>query len=100
MATKISATEMTSDLTRHTAHAIEGGWEVTWLPGRVLTQGQAVTAMLLAETVAARIDDLADNGHPLWGHIDGWAAELGISGPHAVAESSMSPWFREMSATS
>jgi hypothetical protein len=92
MATRIAANEMTSDLTRHTALAAEaGGWTVTWLPGRTLTQSQAVTAMTIAEAVAEHVDDLADNGSPWWLHIDGWGAELGITGPEAVAHASRSP---------
>jgi hypothetical protein len=43
MATKISDSEMSSDLTRHTARADgSGGWTVSWLPGRTLTHSQAV----------------------------------------------------------
>jgi hypothetical protein len=59
---------------------------VSWLPGRTLTQNQAVTAMTIAEAVAGHADDLADNGSTWWLHIDQWAAELGITGPNAVAE--------------
>ena len=93
---KISDTEMTSDITRHfaTAWPVEDEptlWTVTWLPGRSLTRNQAITAMTLAEVVATRADDLMDNQHKLWGHIDGWAAELFISGPHAFAEAMLSP---------
>ena len=37
--------------TRHTASCRPGAaeWQVTWLPGRILTQDQAVAAMELAE---------------------------------------------------
>jgi hypothetical protein len=81
---------MTSDQTRHTAHVTEtGSWAVSWLPNRVFTRNEAITAMTLAEAVA--VTDLTDNGHDMWLHIDGWAAELGITGPHAVAEASLSP---------
>lgn len=87
---------MTSDRTRHTARAADGGgWTVSWLPGRTLTQNQAVTAMTIAEAVKAHADDLADNGSRWWLHIDGWAAELGVTGPFAVAEASLSPEDRE-----
>lgn len=78
MATRITETEMTSDQTRQTAQARdEGGWAVSWLPGRILTQNQAVTAMTIAEACAAVAD--------LHMHIDNWATELGIGGPAAVA---------------
>lgn len=83
---------MTSDQTRHTARAADdGGWTVSWLPGRTLTRNQAVTAMTIAEAVGAHADDLADNGGRWWLHVDGWAAELAITGPFAVAEASLSP---------
>jgi hypothetical protein len=99
MATKITDTEMSSDQTRHTASVvpgavIEGGptaWSVSWLPGRLLLRNQAITAMTLAEVISTRADDLADNASRLWLHVDGWAAELGLTGPHAVAEASTSP---------
>lgn len=99
MSTKITDTEMTSDQTRHTAAVvpgaiIEGGptaWGVSWLPGRLLLRDQAITAMTLAEVISTRADDLADNASRLWLHVDGWAAELGITGPLALAEASMSP---------
>lgn len=99
MSTKITDTEMTSDQTRHTASVvpgavIEGGptaWGVSWLPGRLLLRDQAITAMTLAEVISARADDLADTTNRLWLHVNGWAAELGITGPHAVAEASLSP---------
>ncbi|MGH3296928.1 MAG: hypothetical protein ACRDP7_34555 [Trebonia sp.] len=96
MATKISDSEMTSDQTRHTARAWPVPdeptlWSVTWLPGRALTRDQAVTAMTIAEMVVERANILADSSSKLWWHMDGWAAELGITGPHAVAEASLSP---------
>jgi hypothetical protein len=89
---------MTSDVTRHKAtrphKAVPGEppmWSVTWLPGRALTREQAVTAMTIAEMVVERADILADSSSKLWWHMDGWAEELGITGPHAVAEASLSP---------
>jgi hypothetical protein len=88
---KITSKDMTSDLTPHAARATDGGWSVTWLPGRRLTQNQAITAMTIAEVVRSHCDDLADTSSRWWLHIEGWAAELGISGPHAVATASMSP---------
>lgn len=91
MSTKITDTEMTSDLTRHAARAADGGWAVSWLPGRTLTRDEAITAMTIAEAVAEHADDLADPAHKLWWHMNGWAAELGLSGPCAVAEASLSP---------
>lgn len=93
VATRITDTEMTSDQTRHTATAVSGSrygsWTVTWLPGLCLSYNQAITAMTLAEVIA--VTDLTDSQNPVWLHVDGWAAELGITGPHAVAEASLSP---------
>jgi hypothetical protein len=60
MATKISDTEMTSDITRHTATHTDDGWTVTWLPGRTLTRDEAITAMTVAEMVIERAQILAD----------------------------------------
>jgi hypothetical protein len=95
---------ISSDFTRHTAtrnrrrvaDLLEDGggggdWTVSWLPGRPLTRNQAITAMTIAEAVKTHTDDLADNQSKLWGHIDGWAAELDLSGPHAVTEASLDP---------
>jgi hypothetical protein len=88
---KITSKEMVSDLTKHTARATDSGWSVTWLPGRALTQNQAITALTIAEVVRTHCDDLADTASRWWLHVDQWAAELGISGPYAVAEASLSP---------
>lgn len=91
MSIHITGEEMTSDRTRHRArlwpvpeHEAGGTrWEVTWLPGRYLERNQAITAMVLAETVSAGIGDHTD---PIWPHIDAQAAELGLSGPDAVGK--------------
>jgi hypothetical protein len=95
MTIKISDTEMTSDVTRHTATHTGGGWTVTWLPGRTLTQSEAITAMTVAEMVVERAHILANPSSRLWWHMDGWAAELGLTGPHAVTEASLNPEDRE-----
>lgn len=88
MSMKITDTVMTSDQTPHkaTAGPVANGqqfWTVTWLPGRQLTRNEAITAMILAETVAAGLGDHTD---PQWLHIDGWAAELGLHGTDAVGK--------------
>ena len=51
---------MTSDTTPHSTRPAGNGWTVTWLPGRVLTRNQAITAMVLAETVAGGVGDHTD----------------------------------------
>lgn len=88
MSTRITDATMTSDLTRHDARRVEGGWEVSWLPGRVLDRDQAITGMTLAETVAQLQDEgqrtVIDHTHHGWPLIDDLAAELGLTGPDAV----------------
>ncbi len=90
MTLTIHDTTMTSDKTAHTArHApSRNGWEVSWLPGQTLDRNTAITAMILADIIAE--EDL-DEGHRLWPHIQGWAAELGLTGPEAVAAASQPP---------
>jgi hypothetical protein len=91
MTLKITDTTMTGDQTAHTARRASGrdyGWEVSWLPGQILVADTAVTAMLLAD-IAGRGDLPA--GHRLWPHIHGWAAELGLTGPDAIARASQPP---------
>lgn len=57
MATKISDSELSNDLTRHTARADGGGgWTVLWLPGRALMDSQAVTSKAGAESSAEALD--------------------------------------------
>ena len=51
MTLTITGTTMTSDQTARTARLAPGrqhGWEVSWLPGRVLDRNSAITAMILA----------------------------------------------------
>ena len=90
MTLTINDTTMTSDQTAHTArHAPErNGWEVSWLPAQVLDRNSAITAMVLADLVGH--GDLPE-GHRLWPHIQGWAAELGLTGPDAIARASGRP---------
>jgi hypothetical protein len=91
MTLKITDTTMIGDQTAHTARRASGrqyGWEVSWLPGQILDGDSAVTAMLLAD-VAGRGD--LPEGHRLWPHIQGWAAELGLTGHDAIAQASQPP---------
>lgn len=59
MSTIITTILMRGTLTRHTARRVGGGWEITWLPGRILTRNRAITEMTIAEVVTSY--DLADN---------------------------------------
>ena len=84
MTLTINDTMMTSDQTAHTARQApsrEHLWEVSWLPGRTLDRNSAITAMVLADQ--AGVHDLNER-HRLWPHIEGWAAELGLTGSGAV----------------
>ncbi len=84
MTLTINDTTMTSDQTPHTARQApsQNGWQVSWLPGRTLDRNSAITAMVLADTVA---DERVGEGHRLWPHIQSWASELGLTGPEAIA---------------
>jgi hypothetical protein len=90
MTLTITGTAMTSDRSRCTARysSDRDGWEVSWLPGRLVDRNTAITAMTLADTAAEH--DLHD-GHPLWPHIQSWAAELGLTVPEAIARASQPP---------
>ncbi len=90
MTLTIHDTTVTSDQTAHTARQApsRNGWQVSWLPGQTLDRNTAITAMTLADTAAET--DLHE-GHRLWPHIQGWAAELGLTAPEAVAAVSQPP---------
>ena len=91
MTLTVNDTTMTSDQTGHTARLAPGCqhiWQVSWLPGEVLNGNSATTAMLLADIAGQ--GDLPE-GHRLWPHIEGWAAELGLTGPDAIARASRPP---------
>ena len=84
MTLTINDTTMTSDQTAHTARLAPGSqhlWEVSWLPGRALDRNSAITAMTLA--AHASEPDLNEQ-HRLWPFIQGWAAELGLTGSDAA----------------
>jgi hypothetical protein len=87
---RIDDTAMSSDRTAHTArYAPErNGWEVSWLPGQTLDRNTAITAMTLADT--ATEPGLRED-HRLWPHIQGWAEELGLTAPDAIAKASQPP---------
>jgi hypothetical protein len=54
----------------------------------VLDPNSVLTAMRLADLAGE--GDLHE-GHRLWPHIEGWAAELGPTGPDAIARASQPP---------
>ena len=90
MTLTINDSSMTSDRTPHTARYApdRNGWEVSWLPGQTLDRNTAITAMILAGTTT---EPGLREGHRLWPHIQSWAAELGLTGPEAVAAASQPP---------
>ncbi len=91
MTLTINDTTMTSDQTTHTARQAPGPrhrWEVSWLPGQILDRNTAITAMILADTASEH--DVRE-GHRLWPSIQGWAAELGLTGPDAIARAAQPP---------
>ena len=89
MTLTITDTTMTSDQSAHTArHAPSGRWEVSWLPGQTLDRNTAITAMILADTTT---EPGLREGHQLWPHIQGWAEELGLTAPDAIARASQPP---------
>lgn len=58
-----------------------GLWRVSWLPGRELTQSQAVSAMLIAQAAGRGLTGREDRR---WPHVEGWAGELRLSGPRCA----------------
>ena len=86
----ITGTAMTSGQTPHTARLAPSrdGWEVSWLPGQILDRNTAITAMTVA---ALAVDADLSEGHRLWPFIQSWAAELGLTGPDAIARASQPP---------
>ncbi len=63
-------------------------WEMSWLPGLLLDRKTAITAMILADTVSVA---RRDEGYQLWPAVHYSAAELGLTGPAAVAQASQPP---------
>ena len=81
MTLTINDTTMTSDHSGHTARQSSSGWEVSWLPGHTLDRNTAITAMILAEEAGK---GEVYEGHRMWPFIEGWAAELGLTGHDAI----------------
>jgi hypothetical protein len=67
------------DVSAHSAWRIDGPnapaqrWRVSWLPDRVLTRNEAITAITLAENYV----DMAHTEHTAL--LASWAAELGLT---------------------
>lgn len=85
----ISDVLMQSSSTRHVAvwaardyPAPPVRWRVSWLPERELSRYEAIAAMSIAAAVGTAIPEPDDRA---WVDIDGWAAELGLTGAAAAA---------------
>lgn len=86
---------MSGDRTPHTARRVPGHqhvWEVSWLPGRHLDRNSAITAMILADLTSS---DQIGTRHRLWGHVEGWAAELGLAAHDAIVSLAAPPGWSE-----
>ena len=91
MAVRITDQIITSDRTAHAARSARGhehAWQVSWLPGWLMNQNTASTAMMLADSAAATG---LRPGHRLWPHIQGRAAGPGLTAPHGIALASAPP---------
>jgi hypothetical protein len=75
--------------TPHTAELGDGGGTVTWLPGRVLTEGQAAAIEIAEATrpIATRRCTTKGSG-PAWTPGPG---QLGLTGPAAIMQASEVP---------
>lgn len=83
MSLRIEDALMTSSVTGHTARLSTDttAWTVSWLGDRLLTRNQAITALTLAELVAAGVIGTANKR---WPHIKSFAAELDLTAEDAV----------------
>src|ERR1700745_38467 len=91
MTLTITDDAISGEHTSHTARRAPGhpeAWEVSWLPGRPVTRNAAITAMLLADIGAP---GTRHPGARLCPHIQGWAAELGLTAPDALARIARPP---------
>jgi hypothetical protein len=91
MALTIWDESITSDRTTHTARPVADDrhrWEVSWLPGRSMDRNSAITAMVLADVTGP---GEVTAGHRLWVHVEGWAAELGLTAADVLAQTSSPP---------
>lgn len=92
MTLKIDDDLITSPDTQHVAVRItKTAWLVTWLRhDHRLNRNQAITAMMIASTVAAtrrQIVTIAgplDRKDPIFTHVNSWAGELGLDGTSAA----------------
>jgi hypothetical protein len=94
MTFKIMRDLMTSPATDHFAEVVDpadpyGQWRVSWLLGRVLDYGEAITAMMLADTVV-HLREAADGADVdrLRALLADLAEELGLTATDATGKAS------------
>ena len=89
MTLTINDTAMTSSQSAHADQLTPSGhgWKGSWLPGRILDGDAAIAAMTVAGTAERDLHE----GHRLWLHILGCAAERGLTRHDAVARASQPP---------
>ena len=66
---------MCSDLTTALCMRTPDGWWVSWLTGRLVDRNGAVSAIMIAEAMAAGVGP----GHRMWPYVCNWLAELGLT---------------------
>jgi len=66
---------MSSDLTTALCMRTPNGWWVSWRTGRLVDRNGAVSAIMIAESVAAGVGP----GHRMWTQVCHWLAELGLT---------------------
>jgi hypothetical protein len=91
MALTILDASISSDRSKHAARTVPGDghlWEVSWLPGRYMSRNSAITAMVLADVTA---HGEVNTGDRLWIHVEGWAAELGLTAPDVLTFTASPP---------
>ena len=96
MTLTINDTTMTSDQTTYVARLAQASqhlWEVSWLPGQALDRNSAITAMTLTDSPAGERD--LNEQHQLWPFIQGWAAELGLTGSEAINQATRTASLRQ-----
>ena len=72
----------TARFSQHAAADGNGAWIVSTLPARLFGRNQAITAMALAEVCPAAAR--GGNWERMRPHIQGWAAELGMTAEQAA----------------
>jgi hypothetical protein len=80
---RITQTEMTLIGSTLRADACDGGWRVSWLPGRVLNRDDATTALVLGHVLSDPVSH--STAHPLGRFAHAYADELGLTVRAAVA---------------